>query len=417
MRYFIISFGFLSVVLCVIFPLSALAEGDDLYSFNADEFTKKNWEWKGEVTITGTGKQFYQSSKIYPIRFPDEAETKSQEFDAQVVINSRWDWGWSRFYLNGDAWVTRSYISDFDDEDVFLREGYWQLSEYDPHSLEIGKRLLRWGKGYAFNPVALLERAKDPENPEASREGLWLVQGIWIPGAMLGFDSSSLTLIYLPERDNINQDYQLDNNDENAWGLKLYALIGTTDIDLYYVTRAESDETNLGADFASNIMPNFEVHGEVANTTSPGEDYYLALLGLRYLTENEVTWIVEGYHDSSGLTREESISLYESARILPPSKAISVLRQLQQQKTINRNYGYVKASVKEPFDWLYFTPGISWLGNLDDESYNIISQLSYEPSTNWTFQAYWQYFSGSENSQYGEGLVKDKLEVAVSYAF
>jgi hypothetical protein len=417
MRSYIIPFGFLCLVLCVLFPFSALAENDDLYSFDVDEFTKKTWEWKGEVTITGTGKHFNQSATIYPIRLPDEEQTLSQEFNAQVVIDSRWDWGWSRLYLSGDTWATRSDISNFDNEDVFLREGFWQFSNYDPHSLEFGKRLLRWGKGYAFNPVAFLERAKDPENPEGSREGLWLMQGIWIPGALLGFDSSSLTLVYLPERNNINQDYHLNRDDENSWGLKLYALIGTTDIDLYYVTRAESDETNLGADFASNIMPNFEVHGEVANTTTPANDFFLALLGLRYLTENEVTWIVEGYHDSSGLTREQSKSLYESARILPPSKAISVLRQLQQQKTINRNYGYLKASIKEPFGWLYITPGISWLGNLDDESYNIISQLSYEPGTNWTFQTYWQHFSGSANSQYGEGLVRDKIEMSVARTF
>jgi len=416
MRFYLTSITLLCGVLCVLFPLSALAD-DDLYSFDVDEFTKKTWEWKGEVAVTGTVKLFNQESVIYPIRFPDEEKTQSQEINTQVVIDSRWDWGWSRLYLNGDAWATRSNIPDFDEEDVFLREGYWQFSKYDPHTMEIGKRLLRWGKGYAFNPVAFLERAKDPENPEAGREGLWLVQGLWIPGAMLGFDSSSLTLVYLPVRDNINEDYRSDGDHDNSWGLKLYALIGTTDIDLYYVTRAESEETNLGADFASNITPNFEVHGEVAKTTSPEDDHYLALIGLRYLTENEVTWIVEGYHDSSGLTKETSVLLYESARSLSPSKAISVLRQLQQQKTVNQNYGYVKASIKEPFGWLYFTPSISWLGNLDDASFNIISQLSYQPSTNWTFQAYWQRLSGNPNTQYGESLVKDKLEAAVSYAF
>ncbi|MFH1287448.1 MAG: hypothetical protein ABII25_01965 [bacterium] len=348
-----------------------------MYSFEIEGFTKKTWEWKGEFSVTGMAKIFNR-----------DEETQSQEFNLQLVIDSRWDWNWSRLYLIGDVWTTCSNISGSDEQDAFLREGYWQFSGFDHHTFEMGKRLLRWGKGYAFNPVALLERPKNQEDPEASREGLWIMQGVWIPEAFSGFSSYSVTLVYLPIRKDINEDYQADINQKNTLGLKLYGLIGTTDIDLYFVRWNEIEETDLGADFAANITSNFEMHGEYAVEMTSKDDYYKYLLGFRYLTEKDVTWIIEGYHNSSKLT-----------------------------KATNRNFGYLKTSIKEPFNWLYFTPSLAWLRNLDDESQNVITQLNYAPAANWIFQISWQHFSGKQNTQYGENLVQDKLEIEGTYYF
>ena len=39
--------------------------------------------------------------------------------------------------------------------------------------MEAGKRTLRWGKGYAWNPIGFVERPKDPNDPDLAREGYW----------------------------------------------------------------------------------------------------------------------------------------------------------------------------------------------------------------------------------------------------
>ncbi len=411
----------LAVVLVFLFLVGysgkAWAQEDDLYSFDVEEFTKKVWEWKGELSVYGTGKFYNKDSVLYPVKFPEEEISDSQEGKLQLYLESRWDWDWSRLILSGEASGVRSSIENSNEESAFLSEGYWQLAVFDPHIFEIGKRLLRWGKGYAFNPVALMERAKNPEDPEANREGLWITQGIWISGGFSVFESSSVTLAYLPVREDINYDFQKDLLDENLWGIKLYGLIGTTDIDLYFVRWTEQEESDWGFDFSSNISANFEIHGEFAVFETVESDEQKSLLGLRYLTENEVTWIAEVYNDSAGLTKEDSRQLYEKIEGLSPAKALPYLAQIQQNKTLNRNYGYLKVSVKEPFDWLYFTPSYSWLGNLDDGSSNNAVQLAYTPSDNWTFQVILQHLVGDEYTQYGENIVKNKVELSAYYSF
>jgi len=213
--------------------LTLFAQDDSLYSFEVEEFTKKTWEWKSELTVAGASKTFNQDSVLYPFKFQQDQQTKAQDLSLQIPLESRWDWEWSRLYFVGEFRITGSSLSETIEQTAVLQEAYWQLSTLDPHSIESGKRLLRWGKGYAFNPVALLERSKDPENPEAAREGLWMVQGLLIPGTFSGLDSNSLTLVYLPVRSGINGDYQANLEQEDIWGLKLSALLGTTDFDLY----------------------------------------------------------------------------------------------------------------------------------------------------------------------------------------
>lgn len=393
------------------------AQKDDLYSFDADEFLKKTWEWKGELTLTTTAKHFNTDSVFYPIKFPNKDRTDTIEADLLLSLESRWDWEWSRMIVAGDGEIRRSDLEETDDENTVLREGYWQIKLSESGSIDIGKRLLRWGKGYAFNPVAFLEWPKNPEDPEASREGLWMIQGVWIFGGLSMFENSSATLVYLPVEENLNDDFQTDPDRERFWGLKLYALIGTTDIDLYFLGKDKQDKTDWGIDFAANITSNFEVHGEFAAIYEDESDNTLSLLGLRYLTEKDVTWTVEGYRDSSGLTREESKHLLQSVPLSPVATAKKTLARFQQTRTLNQNYGYVKASIKEPFNWLYFTPSATWLINLDDSSYSTNIQASYVPSNNWAFLLTWQNMAGDTSTQYGENLVRNKTALEVTFSF
>jgi hypothetical protein len=392
------------------------AQDEDLYNFDVDEFEKKIWEWKGMVSFSATSKTYNQDSVIYPSKFPNN-ESGSNELELSLALESRWDWEWSRLFIAGEVSTMKSSISENDEDDSVLSEAYWQLAELEPHNFEIGKRLLRWGKGYAFNPVALMERVKNPEDPEASREGLWTTQAIWITGALAGFETTSINLVYLPIREDINDDYQTGVVEDDIWGFKLYGLIGTTDIDIYAVAWEQEEVTQWGFDFATNLSVNFEIHGEYVSSNYEEFDRNEALLGLRYLTDTDVTWIAEIYSDSEGLTAAESEILYENIENSQGIKKQSYLSQIQQRKTINQNYGYIKVSVKEPFNWLYFTPSFSWLGNLDDQSSNISTQMSYTPSDNWIMLLTWQHMTGRQYTQYGENVVQDKLALLTSFSF
>ena len=406
----------LIALLLISLQSTGFSQDEDLYSFEVDDFTKKIWEWKGFVSFTATNKAYNKDAVAYPIKFKDD-ESDSQEYELILGLESRWDWDWSRLFLIGEINAIRSSISENDEEDSVLQEAYWQLAELEPHNFEIGKRLLRWGKGYAFNPVALMERTKNPEDPEASREGLWTTQVVWITGAFGGFETTSVNLVYLPIREDLNDDYQSGVEDDDIWGLKLYGLVGTTDLDIYAVNWDQEKVSQWGIDFATNLSVNFEVHGEYVRSKYEDFNQNESLLGLRYLTDTDVTWIAEVYSDSEGFTKEESEALYENIENSTGIKALPYLSQIQQKKTINQNYAYLKVSVKEPFNLLYFTPSISWLGNLDDQSSNVSTQLSYNPADNWTMLFTWQQMRGDQYTQYGENVVQDKLALLTSFSF
>ncbi|MCP4295543.1 MAG: hypothetical protein GY786_08050 [Proteobacteria bacterium] len=392
------------------------AQDDDIYSFEVDEFTKKTWEWKGSGSVALTNKLLNQNSVIYPLKISD-GRSDSQDVEISIQLESRWDWDWSRLFLNGEVEVQRSTVPDAENETSVLKEAYWQLAEYEPSNYEIGKRLLRWGKGYAFNPVAFMEREKNPEDPEASREGLWVTQAVWILGKFGGFENTSINLVYLPINNSINEDYQSGVEEDNILGVKLYALTGRTDLDLYAVNWDQSDISYWGADFATNLTVNFELHGEYGVTENSGNDSHQLLLGMRYLTENDVTWISEVFHNSSGMTQEESNALFKNIETGSNTQKKTSLSMIQQASNLNQNYGYLKVSVKEPFDWLYFTPSIAWISNLDDRSSNLIAQASYAPVDNLSIQFTGQHLLGDRYTQYGENLVQNRFELASSYSF
>ena len=414
---------FIIVLVIGVFFIAPSLSAEDEYSFDLDEFTKKTWEWKGEVQALLSSKNLNQESAPYLVKFPEKDKTVINDAELRLIFDSRWDWEWSRLYLVGEAFSKQSSLEDSDVDGGFLREGYWQFSLYDPNALDIGKRLLRWGKGYAFNPVALMERKKNPANPESDREGLWATQFVWISGAFSVFDASSVTLVYLPISEAVNDDFREDTtNDDSLQGLKLYGLLGTTDIDVYIVRREQYEELDIGFDFSTNLSANFEVHGEYvkkeyADTTVDIPNTELSLIGLRYLNENETTFFLEAYQDSSALTVEESKLLYEKLETSPPKQKKAILNRIQSGSTLNRRYGYAKVSISEPFGFLYFTPSLAMLSNLDDHSKNGIIQAKYAPGSNYSFQLTFQSLSGEENTQYGEFLNKDKTELQFTYSF
>ena len=150
-----------------------------------------------------------------------------------------------------------------------------------------------------------------------------------------------------------------------------------------------SRTTRYGFDFSRNIGTNFEIHGEAAWITdfqqrsfdnqgrliTETADVLQALFGLRYLTANETTYIVEYYFNGGGIEVSSAENFYrftESAyeRYLATGDASQLARAARLSRGTlaaarsMRDYLYFRASIKEPFAILYFTPAL----NLDRQS-------------------------------------------------
>ena len=159
--------------------------------------------------------------------------------------------------------------------DGTLYEGFLSLKPSNSWVIDVGKRTFKWGKGYAWNPVAFIDRPKDPNDPELALEGFWAVSVDYIrsfPGPLKTF---SFTPVLLPVLyDDINVDFagpQLNLPGASLhkpptrliWPEEFYFLLYDTDIDFIFLTGG-SKTTRYGMDFSRNISTSLEVHGELA---------------------------------------------------------------------------------------------------------------------------------------------------------
>ena len=84
---------------------------------------------------------------------------------------------------------------------------------------------------------------------------------------------------------------------------------------------------------------------------------------------------------------------------------------------LGRNYLYAKFTQKEPFDILYFTPGLTAIVNLDDYSSSISPELVYTGFTNWELRLRFSLLNGGNSTEYGEKQNSNKLELRIRYFF
>lgn len=118
-------------------------------------------------------------------------------------------------------------------DDLKLLEGGAALRPATGLSIAAGKRVLKWGKGYGWNPVGFVERPKDPTDPDLSREGFWMVTTDFVRTFDGPLRTIGATLVMLPVASDLNEDFGKEAR-MNVGG-KLYALYADTDIDLTFL--------------------------------------------------------------------------------------------------------------------------------------------------------------------------------------
>ncbi|MBW1765037.1 MAG: hypothetical protein JRJ23_09935, partial [Deltaproteobacteria bacterium] len=304
---------------------------------------------------------------------------------------------------------------------------------------DLGKKVFKWGKGYAWNPVGFIDRPKDPYKPEESLEG-YISAGVDLIKSLDGsLQTVALTTVALPVWENVNEDFGEVNHVNLA--AKLYMLYRDTDID-FVIFSGDSRSTRYGVDFSRNLTTNFEIHGEFAYLANLKQNYLsktgtLAqrehsvnryLLGLRYLTERNITTIIEYYHNGAGYSESELERFYQlvaDANTQLLNTGTDTLFQVAKNMSnmgygrphVGRNYLYLKINQKDPFDILYFTPGLITILNLDDRSYSVSPEMLYTGFTNWEIRLRYTFLGGDDFTEFEEKQNENKLELRLRYYF
>ncbi len=411
--------------------------GAEEFSFDLDEFEKKSVEWGGYAELKAEHTDINQNSAFTLLDSYRDPRSSLDRFSATLQLNGNYNKGIVTFNWLAQAYAQQDQEQWADNADIF--EAYASIKPTPLATLDLGKKVFKWGKGYAWNPVGFIDRPKDPNNPEEALEG-FVGAGLDLIKSFSGpLQTAALTTVALPVWRDVNEDFGEGDNVNLA--AKLYLLYRDVDIDLLWYT-GNSRSTRYGLDFSTNLATNFEIHAEVAHipkqtrkvleadgsvvVTELADTSYL--LGLRYLTENDITTIVEYYHNDDGYTETEEDRFFQlldnADRLYTLSgdeslyiKAAALSQGAYAQPQSGRNYLYAKVTQKEPFDLLYFTPGFTAIVNLDDESFSLSPEAVYTGFTNWELRLRFSLLEGASFTEYGEKQNENKLELRARYFF
>jgi len=408
------------------------------YKFEASEFEKKPYHIGGYIEFYPILFGLDKNSSLYKLNFYNRSEgSTTEQYSANLQLEGSLEKGILRAYMKTYTSYLNSYQTQTTKTTVF--EGKVSIKPTESFTAEAGKKTLNWGKGYAWNPAAFLDRTKDPNDPELSREG-FIVGSLDFTKSLSGpLKTFSFTPVLMPVYSGVNDDFgELEHLN---FASKFYFLLYDTDIDLMFLTGG-SKTTRYGMDFSRNLASNLEIHGEFSwindfkktITDSSGnifQDRYNAinyLMGLRYLTEKDTTFIFEYYHNGTGYDTKEMkdyFTFIDKAYVNYISKGNELMLKKAKNLASNaygrmnpaRNYLYLRISQKDPFDILYWTPAVTLITNVDDKSFSLMPEISYTGITNFEFRLRGGPIVGTRGSEYGEKQNDYRIDFRIRYYF
>jgi hypothetical protein len=425
----------LIVLLSALLPASSWAEE---YTFDISEIEKKPYHIGGYAEFRPVLFGLDKDAALYKLKFYNRDEGSAiEEYNGKLQLEGGLEKGIARFFVKTNTDYKKSYLGE--DRKTTVYEGLLSLKPSPSLTIDTGKKTLKWGKGYAWNPVAFVDGPKDPDEPELSLEGFIVAAADYIKSFQGPLKTVSLTPVMIPVYEHVNDTF--GETDKLNLAARLYLLLYDTDIDFIVLTGG-SKTTRYGMDFSRNITADFEIHGEFAfindfkkrfiDSGGTGfEKEYDAksyLIGMRYLTEKETTCILEYYRNGTGFTEDEMRDYFEFINtaydVYTATGSDALLRKARDITEGNygrtnpmRDYLYLRISQKEPFDILYFAPSVTGTFNLADSSYSLSPEMLYTGITNLELRLKAAFLVGERLSEYGEKQNDYGVEFRARYYF
>jgi len=423
------NFKFLIIFLLFFYTLSA-----QNYSFDFEDFEKKPYEYLGTFQIQSDFSQLNNSSNLYKLSFLNKDD--EDKWDVYFVsLQLKGSYEFSKFKFSADIKDKIIYNTNNEFENNFsIYESFLNTSLSTNFDFQFGKKSVKWGKGYIWNPVSFAGRQKDINDVDAGMEGFWMLKLNFVKSFSGILQNSSVSPVIIPITKEINDDF---SNDENiSFILNNYFLIADTDFDSYLFFE-DTTLKKIGLDFARNILANWEIHAEYVfekditqNSLNPDfsieaktTDVHDYLFGTRILLTSNTTIILEYLHNDSGLNEEQMENFYDAinSAISEDPTLLPTIKNYQSEdltdQFVMKDYLYGKLSQPEPFDILYFTPSIFMLYNLNDNSNMVGGELNYSRFNNLIIKIKHNLLFGDSNSEFGGKISSTKLSLQVDYVF
>lgn len=327
----------------------------------------------------------------------------------------------------------------------FIDDAFVDIKVRDTNFLTIGKENLHEGVGLSYNPTNFLVEEKDvdysqrEEERKKNREGNYLLRFESI-GEKLTF-----SFLVAPKIGNLQ-------NEPMRQQLKLYSLVGDTDVALSYF---HAKQEKLGLNLSGVAGNNIEFHTEIAlskgsdrgflrkkRELDPGiyeyETYDLqdkekifvrAIMGGHYTWTNKTNLIIEYFFNQDGYSQSEwdafidlvkdAISKFKN----PPvgfdagifKENLRLANSMMTYRSLRRNYLFFRLSNPEVFD--SYDSQIAVLLNVDDRSCVIMPSVDYKGIKDIAIRVGINWFKGDSQSEFGLVPQTTELQMEARYFF
>lgn len=198
-----------------------------------------------------------------------------------------------------------------------LGELYAQMSVAPWLDVTVGRRIEKWGTGYAWNPTGFVNPAKNAGDPNDRRS------------TYRGVDMIKADAIV---HDTSISAYLLDG----GWALRGYRLIHGFDVSLQ-----AANDNRFGASFSKVLGDALEIHAEAASIDHHAE----IVAGGQYTFRNNINVVAEVFHGGAGLSSSEWDRYRDDvdAAQHDPELLVQANRDFAPLK-MGRNYAFVRVA-------------------------------------------------------------------------
>jgi hypothetical protein len=425
-----------TVLAMLLLTVRAVSAQPQEYKIEIPDLDPKPYSLGGFVEFRPIFYRLDPESALYGLRF-FAGETTTSQYNSQLQLDAG--------YRKGVASVSTRTVLDIRklpeswDNDVTFYEAYLSLKPSASFTLDAGKKTLKWGKGYIWNPAAFLDRPKDPDDPAQALEGYVVLSADIIKSFSGPLRTLAVSPVLIPVYDHVNESFGRPGT-VNVAG-KAYVLLYDTDIDVMFLSGG-SRPGRFGFDASRNLRFNLEVHGEYAfvpearrlvadGTGRLSEETVSAaswLVGARYLSSGKTTVIVDLYRNGQGYREDEMRAFFDLAR----SAALALAAQgddrliAAARRAADAGYSrpapmgkYLYARVSQPdaFGILYLGLAASSIWNLADRSVSLVPELTYKATENLELRSQVAMLLGGRATEFGEKQADLRLEMRVRYYF